>query len=269
MRARAFPLFLFLALAAAGCQTPVLHGLSEQDSARTLAVLQEQGIMASKEPDNPEAGTWKVMVPRRDVVRVWSVLQQYRLPSSPGRRFQDVFGKNKPWWLLSRNGPSSWRRSRARSANAGERPGRGGRPRARGHPRARLLWPDRAREQGLGHDRVHPRRLGAAAAAPGRGAEAGGERRRRPQGREREHRDEAGRSSCARSGLRLRGLRADRGRGALPRDPEDPHRRLRARSPGPRGLALLEWPGDERAALPAPGRPAPAAALPKPPKPAA
>lgn len=95
MHVRALPVIALLALGAAGCQTPVLHGLSEQDSTRTLAILQEQGIMAGKEPDNLETGTWKVMVPRQDVVRVWSVLQQYRLPSSPGRRFQDVFGKNK------------------------------------------------------------------------------------------------------------------------------------------------------------------------------
>jgi len=95
VRTRAFLLVALLAFAAAGCQTAVLHGLSEHDSTRTIAVLQEQGIMASKEADNPEAGTWKVMVPRPDVVRVWSVLQQYRLPSAPGRRFQDVFGKNK------------------------------------------------------------------------------------------------------------------------------------------------------------------------------
>src|SRR6185503_5322857 len=95
VRVGALPLDALLAVFAAGCQTPVLHGLNEQESTRTLAVLQEQGIMASKEPDNLEAGTWKVLVPRQDAVRVWSVLQQYRLPSSPGRRFQDVFGKNK------------------------------------------------------------------------------------------------------------------------------------------------------------------------------
>jgi type III secretion protein J len=83
------------ALAGAGCQTAVLHGLSEQETNQVIAVLQDQGIMASKEADNAEAGTWKVVVPRKDASRVWSVLQGYRLPSTRGRRFQDVFGKNK------------------------------------------------------------------------------------------------------------------------------------------------------------------------------
>jgi type III secretion protein J len=86
---------LAAALVLVGCQSDVLHGLSEQETNHIVAVLQEQGIMATKEPDGAEEGTWKIVVPRRDVPKVWSVLQQYRLPSSPGRRFQDVFGKNK------------------------------------------------------------------------------------------------------------------------------------------------------------------------------
>jgi type III secretion protein J len=89
------PLAAAVALAAAGCQTAVLHGLSEQDCAQVIAALQDQGIMASKEVDSAEAGTWKVVVPRRDASRVWGVLQDYRLPSARARRFQDVFGKSK------------------------------------------------------------------------------------------------------------------------------------------------------------------------------
>ena len=96
MRRRALLLLVAAAaVAAAGCQTAVLHGLNEQDSNQVIAALQDQGIMASKELDNAEAGTWKVVVPRRDASRVWSVLQDYRLPSARGRRFQDVFGKSK------------------------------------------------------------------------------------------------------------------------------------------------------------------------------
>jgi type III secretion protein J len=82
-------------LALSGCKSAVLHGLSEQESNHIVAVLQEQGIMATKEADDSEAGTWTIVVARRDVPKVWSILQQYRLPSSPGRRFQDVFGKSK------------------------------------------------------------------------------------------------------------------------------------------------------------------------------
>lgn len=95
MKPRALPLLLPLAALAAACQTAVLHGLPEAETNRAIAVLQEQGISATKEPDNPETGTWKVLVPRGDVVRVFGVLQQYRLPAPQSRRFQDVFGKSK------------------------------------------------------------------------------------------------------------------------------------------------------------------------------
>jgi type III secretion protein J len=79
----------------AGCKSAVLHGLSEQESNQIVAVLQQQGIMATKEADDSEEGAWKIVVARRDVPKVWSILQQYRLPSSKGRRFRDVFGKSK------------------------------------------------------------------------------------------------------------------------------------------------------------------------------
>jgi type III secretion protein J len=95
VRRTALLLLVAAAFAAAGCQTAVLHGLSEQDTNEVIAALQDQGILASKEPDNAEAGTWKVVVPRKDANRVWSVLQGYRLPSTRGRRVQDVFGKSK------------------------------------------------------------------------------------------------------------------------------------------------------------------------------
>jgi type III secretion protein J len=92
---RAALLTLLAASALAGCKSAVLHGLSEQETNNIVAVLQGQGIMATKEPDGTEEGTWKIVVARRDVPKVWSILQQHRLPSSPGRRFQDVFGKSK------------------------------------------------------------------------------------------------------------------------------------------------------------------------------
>ena len=95
MRRSGLVFLLLAALAGAGCQTAVLHGLSEQDSNQVIAVLQDQGIMATKESDNPETGTWKVVVARKDASRAFSVLQGYRLPSARGRRFQDVFGKSK------------------------------------------------------------------------------------------------------------------------------------------------------------------------------
>jgi type III secretion protein J len=96
LRRTALPLLVATAaLAIAGCRTAVLHGLSEQDANQVIAVLQDQGVVATKELDNAEAGTWKLSVSRADAGRVFSVLQGYRLPSTRGRRVQDVFGKSK------------------------------------------------------------------------------------------------------------------------------------------------------------------------------
>lgn len=79
----------------AGCAADVLHGLAEPETNRVIAVLQEQGIPAAKELENAEEGTWKVTVSQSDLPKVWGILQEYRLPTSPNRRFRDVFGKSK------------------------------------------------------------------------------------------------------------------------------------------------------------------------------
>ncbi len=94
-RVAALALAVLAFLAGAACQTAVLHGLPEADANRAIAVLQDQGIPAAKQPDNAEAATWNVLVPRKDAVRVWSVLRWYRVPGEPARRFQDVFGQKK------------------------------------------------------------------------------------------------------------------------------------------------------------------------------
>jgi type III secretion protein J len=92
---RAALLALLAGVTLGGCKSAVLHGLSEEETNQIVAVLQQQGIMATKEPDESEEGAWKIVVSRRDVPKVWPILQQYRLPSSKGRRFRDVFGKSK------------------------------------------------------------------------------------------------------------------------------------------------------------------------------
>jgi type III secretion protein J len=94
-RASALAAALVALLLGAACQTAVLHGLKEADANRAIAVLQDQGIPAAKELDDAESATWRVLVPRKDAVRVWSVLRWYRVPGSPARRFQDVFGQKK------------------------------------------------------------------------------------------------------------------------------------------------------------------------------
>jgi type III secretion protein J len=87
------PLVAAAALAAAGCQTAVLHNLDEQASNRALAALQDQGILASKEADNAENRTWKVVVPRRDASRALIVLQANRLLGQDDDARNDGCGK--------------------------------------------------------------------------------------------------------------------------------------------------------------------------------
>ncbi len=84
-----------LSVFAFGCKTAVVHQVPEDEANRIIAILQEQGIMATKQVDDPEKGTWRIVVPRRDAVKVWGILQEYRLPSPPRRRFRDIFGKSK------------------------------------------------------------------------------------------------------------------------------------------------------------------------------
>jgi type III secretion protein J len=87
------PLVAAAALAAAGCQTAVLHDLDEHASNRAMAALQDQGIMASKEADNAESRTWKVLVPRRDASRALIVLQANRLLDRDDQTQDDTCGK--------------------------------------------------------------------------------------------------------------------------------------------------------------------------------
>jgi type III secretion protein J len=93
VRRALLPLVAAAALTAAGCQTAVLHGRDEQASNRAIALLQDQGIMASKQADNAENGTWKVTVPRRDAGRALAVLQAYRLLEPDEEREDAACGK--------------------------------------------------------------------------------------------------------------------------------------------------------------------------------
>jgi type III secretion protein J len=87
------PLVAAAALAAAGCETAVLHNMEENASNRAIAALQDQGIMASKETDNAESRTWKVVVPRRDATRALMVLQANRLLDRDDEKQDDTCGK--------------------------------------------------------------------------------------------------------------------------------------------------------------------------------
>ena len=78
-----------------GCRTEVLHHLPESEANRIVSVLQDHGIYAEKTIGDPEANTWSISVPRDASGRAWSVLEEYKLPRAPERRFADVFGKSK------------------------------------------------------------------------------------------------------------------------------------------------------------------------------
>lgn len=77
------------------CRTNVLHDLPEAEANRIVSVLQDHGIYAEKEIGDPEQNTWSISVPRDASGRAWSVLEEYKLPRAPERRFADVFGKSK------------------------------------------------------------------------------------------------------------------------------------------------------------------------------
>jgi type III secretion protein J len=78
-----------------GCRTNVLHDMPEAEANRIVAVLQDHGIYAEKVIGDEERNTWSISVPRDATSRAWSVLEEYKLPRAPERRFADVFGKSK------------------------------------------------------------------------------------------------------------------------------------------------------------------------------
>ncbi len=82
-------------LLVAACHVPVVHNLPEGEANRIIATLQNHGIVARKLVVDPDANTWSVEVPRDATARAWSVLAEYKLPRTPDRRFQDVFGRSK------------------------------------------------------------------------------------------------------------------------------------------------------------------------------
>lgn len=82
-------------LGLAACHVPVVHDLPESEANRIVAVLQSHGVVARKLVADPDANTWIVEVPRDATARAWSVLAEYKLPRTPERRFQDVFGRSK------------------------------------------------------------------------------------------------------------------------------------------------------------------------------
>lgn len=98
MSAHSLPVRLVLAACLVlfvGCHVPVVHNLPEGEANRIVAVLQRHGIVARKLVVDPDANTWSVEVPRDATARAWSVLAEYKLPRTPDRRFQDVFGRSK------------------------------------------------------------------------------------------------------------------------------------------------------------------------------
>lgn len=92
MKAKAARLLGVVAAAvfALSCSDAVLNGISEREANKAIGILQDQGLTASKESDNPDARTFKVLVAQRDRGRAVGVLNDFGIPRPAERRFRDI-----------------------------------------------------------------------------------------------------------------------------------------------------------------------------------
>lgn len=89
--ARLALLAVLLMLPTAGCQSELLHGLSEPAANEMIVVLEQHGFQAdkSRDPGDPEA--FVVTVPGGVQVDAWRVLQAEGLPRPQARGFGDFY----------------------------------------------------------------------------------------------------------------------------------------------------------------------------------
>ncbi len=88
---------LIAAVGLSGCKTALLHGLSEKEANEIIVLLEQNGITASKIPD--EGGkqgerVWIIRVGDKDSARAWQILQSNNLPRPAERGYADVFTKS-------------------------------------------------------------------------------------------------------------------------------------------------------------------------------
>ncbi|MBN2191459.1 MAG: hypothetical protein JW751_01480 [Polyangiaceae bacterium] len=72
--------------AIAGCGTPVAADLDEREANRAVVVLEESGVVASKEPDPNREARWQISVPRHEATLAVAALEAHGLPhpATPG-----------------------------------------------------------------------------------------------------------------------------------------------------------------------------------------
>ncbi len=71
---------LAILMLCAGCGVELEHGLDERQANQVAALLESQGISADKAPEEGQAGTYKITVPRSDAPRAFSILDAHDLP---------------------------------------------------------------------------------------------------------------------------------------------------------------------------------------------
>jgi type III secretion protein J len=85
------PLAAGLALLAAGCGVELEHDLDERQANEVASVLEAAGIAADKVPEDNNANAYKIVVPRAESGRAFSLLEARDLPRRALRGLSDTF----------------------------------------------------------------------------------------------------------------------------------------------------------------------------------
>lgn len=90
MKAARLPL-LALCVLGSGCGVELEHGLDERQANEVASVLESAGIAADKVPEDNNANVYKIVVPRAESGRAFSLLEARDLPRRAMRGLSDTF----------------------------------------------------------------------------------------------------------------------------------------------------------------------------------
>jgi type III secretion protein J len=79
------------AFALSGCGVELEHGLDERQANEVTAVLESSGIAADKIAEDNNANAYKIVVPRAEAGRAFSLLESRDLPRRAMRGLSDTF----------------------------------------------------------------------------------------------------------------------------------------------------------------------------------